>query len=329
MSPLRVAVVTGGRSTEAEISRRSADQVIAALHRRGHHCVALDCDEELWEALRAGGYDVAFLALHGRYGEDGTVQGICELLDVPYTGSDVLASGLCFNKAMTKKVLTSTGVATPRWRLVPRTTLPERVDGVMQRAAAELGLPMVVKPNRSGSTIGLTIVSVESGLKSAFEEAAWHDEVLCEAFVPGTEVTVGILGHNPPQVLPTLEIVSHRPLYDYAAKYTPGQSEHIIPARLPEEQGERAQRLALVAHEVLGCRAISRVDLIVDEAGQPWVLEVNTIPGLTELSLLPDAARAAGIAFEEVCQILVDDALLRHREAPAGRTARHPASGLP
>ena len=320
MKSLRIAVVTGGRSTEAEVSRRSGEQVMTALRRKGHACVELDCDEELWEALRGDSYDVAFLALHGRYGEDGSVQGICELLDVPYTGSDVLASALCFNKAMAKKVLAGAGLATPAWRLVPRNTATDQVDTEMRRAAAELGLPLVVKPNRSGSTIGLSIVADESGLKSAFVEASWHDEVLCESFVHGTEITVGVLGHNPPQALPTLEIVSHRPLYDYAAKYTVGQSEHIIPARLPEEQRDAAQRAALRAHQVLGCRAVSRVDIVVDAEGAAWVLEVNTIPGLTELSLLPDAARAAGIAFDEVCELLVADALSRHREAGGARS---------
>jgi D-alanine-D-alanine ligase len=144
--------------------------------------------------------------------------------------------------------------------------------------------------------------------------------VLCERFVSGTEITIGVLGHNPPQALPTLEIVSHRPLYDYAAKYTVGQSEHIIPARLPEEQRSVAQDVALRAHRVLGCRAVSRVDIVVDAHGVPWVLEVNTIPGLTELSLLPDAARAAGIGFEEVCELLVADALSRQQEAQTGRS---------
>jgi D-alanine-D-alanine ligase len=312
---LRIAVVSGGRSSEAEVSRASAAQVIAALHRQGHHCVELECDEELWEALR-GGYDVVFLALHGRYGEDGTVQGICELLDLPYTGSDVLASALCFDKAMAKRVLSGAGLSTPPWHVVPRNLPPAEALERTHAAAVEFGLPMVVKPNRAGSTIGLSIVRDGDDLKSAFDLAAWHDDVLCEKFVDGMEITIGILGHNPPRALPTLEIISHRPLYDYAAKYTAGQSEHIIPARLPEAQRDAAQDVAVRAHRLLGCRAISRVDIVVDAAGTPWVLEVNTIPGLTEISLLPDAARAAGVSFDDICQALLDDALLRHREAP-------------
>jgi D-alanine-D-alanine ligase len=311
---LRIAVVGGGRSSEVEVSRMSAAQVMKALRSRGHTCAGLELDEELWEALKAGDYDVAFLALHGRNGEDGVVQGVCELVGIPYTGSDVLASALAFNKAMAKRVLVAAGIATPPWRVVGRDQPADSALGEMEAAVDALGLPIVVKPNRGGSTIGLSIVRDRDGLKAAYEMAAWHDDVLFEQFVTGMEVTIGILGHNPPRALPTLEIISHRPLYDYAAKYTVGESEHIIPARLPDDRNRAAQEAALDAHAALGCRAVSRVDIIVDADGVPWVLEVNTIPGLTELSLLPDAARAAGIAFADVCQILVDDALVRHHE---------------
>jgi D-alanine-D-alanine ligase len=312
---LRVAVVCGGRSSEKEVSRTSGEQVLQALRRRGHDAERIEADEELWDALRAGGYDVAFLALHGRYGEDGTVQGVCELLDVPYTGSGVLATALCLDKAMAKRVLVAEGINTAPWRLVPR-HLDARAAGEAMRQAVEAvaGYPMVAKPNRGGSTIGLSIVRDEAGLNAAYDAAAAHDTVLCERFVDGLEITIGVLGHNPPEALPTLEIVSHRPLYDYAAKYTAGQSEHIIPARLPEEQRGRAQRAAERAHAALGCHSMSRVDVIVDRAGEPWVIEVNAIPGLTELSLLPDAARAAGIGFDGLCQRLVREALQRHAE---------------
>lgn len=314
MAGLRVAVVAGGRSSEAEVSRTSGHEVEAALRSLGHRVTVLDCDDEIWEALRAGGFDAVFLALHGRYGEDGTVQGVCELLGLPYTGSGVMASSLAFDKAMSKQVLRAAGVPTPEWHVVSRQLAPEAAAASMAAVADDLDLPLVVKPNRSGSTIGLSIVADRDGLNAAWRDAAWHDDVLCERFVAGKEVTVGILGHNPPQALPTLEIVSHRPLYDYAAKYTSGASEHIIPARLPATQNAAAQAAALRAHDALGCRGVSRVDVIVDGAGVPWVLEVNTIPGLTALSLLPDAARAAGIGFAELCQRLLDDAIGRHAE---------------
>jgi D-alanine-D-alanine ligase len=316
-TPLRVAVICGGRSSEAEVSRSSGQQVLAALQARGHQAERVEADGEMWDALRNGGWDAAFIALHGRFGEDGTVQGVCELLSLPYTGSGVLATALCLDKAMAKRVLVAKGIKTPSWRLVPRHLDTGGATAAMAEAARDLGLPMVVKPNRGGSTIGLSVVRDEGRLEEGFKGAAEHDAVLCEQFVDGLEITIGVLGHNPPEALPTLEIVSHRPLYDYAAKYTAGQSEHIIPARLPEEQRQAAQRAAECAHAALGCYSMSRVDVIVGGDGEPWVIEVNAIPGLTELSLLPDAARAAGIGFEALCERLVHEALQRHAEESA------------
>ncbi|HZS13511.1 MAG TPA: D-alanine--D-alanine ligase [Candidatus Dormibacteraeota bacterium] len=314
MTALRVAVVCGGRSAENEVSRTSGQQVLQALRARGHQAERIEADEELWDALRGGAWDVAFLALHGRFGEDGTVQGVCELLDVPYTGSSLLATALCLDKAMAKRVLVAEGINTAPWRVVPRHLDPGAALSAMRETAAALGYPLVAKPNRGGSTIGLSIVRADGELAAAYHTAAEHDTVLCERFVDGLEITIGVLGHNPPEALPTLEIVSHRPLYDYAAKYTAGQSEHVIPARLPEEQRRAAQRAAERAHAALGCYSMSRVDVIVDRAGAPWVIEVNAIPGLTELSLLPDAARAAGIGFEDLCDRLVREAVQRHAE---------------
>jgi D-alanine-D-alanine ligase len=312
----RVAVVCGGPGGEAAVSRDSGAQVLGALRARGHDCALVECDPGLPETLRHGGWEVAFLALHGRFGEDGVVQGLCELIGLPYTGSGVLASALCYDKAAAKRVLAAEGLTTPPWRVVRRRLGRPEAAAAMQAAALELTLPLVVKPNRGGSTIGLSIVGSAQELGAAWELAAEHDDVLCEPLVRGTEITVGILGDDPPRALPTLEIVSHRPVYDYAAKYTAGQSEHVIPARLPEEWRAAAQGAAVRAHLALGCRAMSRVDVIVDARGVPWLLEVNTIPGLTALSLLPDAARAAGIGFEVLCERILEEALERHRPAP-------------
>ena len=307
----RIAVVCGGRSAENEVSRSSGRAVAGALRGRGHACTLIEAGVDLWEQLGAGGYDVAFLALHGRFGEDGTVQGVCELLGLPYTGSGILASALCFDKVMAKRVLAASGIETAAWRVVPRGMDPAAVPGAMAEAADALGLPMVVKPVGGGSTIGLSIVGDRAGLIPAHAAATTGGDALCERHISGCEITVGILGDNPPTALPTLEIVSQRPLYDYAAKYTAGQSQHILPARLPEAERHASQEAAVRAHRALGCRDMSRVDVIVDAAGVSWVLEVNAIPGLTELSLLPDAARAGGVAFPELCQRLVDAALTR------------------
>ena len=315
---LRIAVVCGGPSPENEVSRLTASQVAGALRSRGHPTTTLEVDAELWPALQAGGYDCVFVAVHGRFGEDGTVQGVCELLGLPYTGSDLLATALCFDKVAAKRLLVAEGIATPPWLTVPGVSNdPGEIEAAMTAAARELGYPLVVKPRRGGSTIGLALVREAGGLLAGWETASAHGEVLCERFVAGTEVTVGILGDNPPRALPTLEIVSQRPLYDYAAKYTAGQSQHVIPARLPEAQRRACQDAAVRAHRALGCRDLSRVDVIVDRDGVPWVLEVNAIPGLTELSLLPDAARAAGISFPDVCQGLVDAAIARSEPPPA------------
>ena len=309
---LRIAVVCGGPSPEAEVSRNSAAQVSAALRSLGHGCTTLEVDAELWPALQAGAYDCVFIAVHGRFGEDGTVQAVCEMLGLPYTGSDLLATALCFDKVAAKRLFVAEGIPTPAWRTVPAVSAdPGEIEGLMAAAADELGLPLAVKPRRGGSTIGVSIVRDRDRLTPAWETAAAYGEVLCERFVAGIEVTVGILGDNPPRALPTLEIVSQRPLYDYAAKYTAGQSQHVIPARLPEEGRLACQDAAIRAHLALGCRDLSRVDVIVDRSATPWVLEVNAIPGLTELSLLPDAARAGGVAFPELCQRLVDAALTR------------------
>lgn len=307
----RVAVVCGGSGAESEVSRASGAEVSRALRALGHDTTLVEVDGRLWSRLRDGRFDVAFLALHGRFGEDGTVQGVCELLGLPYTGSGVLASALSFHKAAAKGALRAAGLSTPDWVVVPGGASQEAAAGPLAEAAASLGLPMVVKPVEGGSTIGLTIVRETASLGAAHAAAGDGGDVICERFVTGCEITVGILGHNPPRALPTLEIVSHRPLYDYAAKYTPGQSEHVIPARLPEGHRRAAQEAALAAHRALGCRDISRTDVIVDGSGTPWVLEVNSIPGLTALSLLPDAARAAGMELEAVCHELVEAAIAR------------------
>ena len=317
---MKVAVLRGGKSAERDVSMRSGGQVEKALVARGAEVTGVDIDLNTWDLLRDGGFDCVFNALHGRLGEDGTVQGMLELLGLPYTGSGVLASALCMDKARANALMAAAGIHIPMFEEL------EMTEGVAAEVVAQMvsryGLPLVIKPVREGSTIGLTIAKNEDEVASGLVLAARYDRrVLIQKFAGGTEITVGVLATPDLLVLPTLEIVSDNPVYDYDAKYTAGKSHHIIPARIPERAQSDAADAAKRAFVDLGCAGMARVDMIVDPQGTPWVLEVNTVPGLTEVSLLPDAARAAGISFEDLCQRLVDHAIgrsERHVGPPAG-----------
>jgi D-alanine-D-alanine ligase len=309
---VKLAVLRGGKSAEREVSLRSGDQVTKALRGLGHDVTGVDLDGTTWDSLRDGGFDCVFNALHGRLGEDGTVQGMLELLGLPFTGSGVLASALCMDKARAGKVMAGAGLH------VPDSEELEIKSGVaaevVERLVARFGLPLVVKPVREGSTIGVTIARQADDVASGLVLAGRYDRrVLVQRFAAGTEITIGVLATPDLQVLPTLEIVSDNPVYDYDAKYTAGKSHHIIPARISEAARAAASDAAARAFVELGCSGMARVDIIVDASGTPWLLEVNTVPGLTEVSLLPDAARAAGISFDQLCQRLVDHAVGRHR----------------
>lgn len=290
---------------------RSGAQVAKALLGRGHDVTEVDLDTNTWDTLRDGRFECVFNALHGRLGEDGTVQGMFELLGLAYTGSGVLASALCMDKSRAGRMLSAIGLRVPEFEELE---VKEGVSAeVVERLVRRFGIPLVVKPVREGSTIGLTIAQDEDAVASGLVLAGRYDRrVLVQRVARGIEVTIGVLATPDLQVLPTLEIVSVNPVYDYDAKYTAGKSHHIIPARIPEDARAAASDAAARAFTELGCSGMARVDIIVDSAGTPWVLEVNTVPGLTELSLLPDAARAAGIAFDELCQRLVDHAVARH-----------------
>src|SRR3989475_32939 len=293
---MKVAVLCGGKSAEREVSLRSGAQVAEALRGRGHDVTAVDLDAGTWDVLRDGGFDCVFNALHGRLGEDGTVQGLLELLGLPYTGSGVLASALCMDKSRAGKVLAGIGLHVPEFEELE---IKQGVTSeVVERLVARFGLPLVVKPVREGSTIGLTIAKDVDAVASGLVLAGRYDRrVLVQRFAAGTEITIGVLATPAMQVLPTLEIVSDNPTYDYDAKYTAGKSHHIIPARIPETARQAASEAAARAFSELGCSGMARIDIIVDAAGTPWLLEVNTVPRLTQLSLLPDAAPAAGVAF--------------------------------
>ena len=248
--------------------------------------------------------DVVFIALHGPGGEDGTVQGMLEVLGIPYTGSGVLASALAMDKAMAKRVLSSVGVR------MPQDVTVRRGDGEAAARASRLALPVIVKPNRQGSTIGMGIVRDPSELDAALAAAFRHDDTaLVEQFITGTEITVPVLGNDLLEVLPIVEIVPAGGFYDYQAKYTPGATDEIVPARIPAAVADEARNIALLCHRTLGCRGMSRADMIVTDAGEVYTLEVNTIPGMTPTSLLPRSAQAADIPFPRLLDRLIDLAL--------------------
>jgi len=297
----KVAVLLGGPSSEREISLLSGNAVLAALRRAGVDAHPFDpAERELW-ALKAEGFDRAFIALHGRFGEDGTVQGALETLKIPYTGSGVMASALAMDKWRTKLVWEAAGIPTPRYRIVD-----ERTDWM--RVVAELGVPLIVKPSREGSTIGITKVAGvdHDELALAYREAARHDPtVLVEEFVTGVELTASIVDGR---ALPLIRIEAPQGNYDYHNKYFSDETKYFCPAGLPEpvERAIRAQSLA--AFDLVGCSGWGRLDLILRADGTWSFLEVNTSPGMTGHSLVPMAARAAGMSFDELCVAILKGA---------------------
>ncbi|MDX1252102.1 MAG: D-alanine--D-alanine ligase [Gammaproteobacteria bacterium] len=293
----KVAVLLGGRSAEREVSLMSGGAVLAGLRNRGVDAVAFDPAERELSELR--GYDRAFIILHGRYGEDGTIQGALELMGIPYTGSGVLASALAMDKWRTKLVWQAAGVPTPRYVLLEEGFDPAAV-------VAELGLPIFVKPATEGSSIGVAKVTRAEQLLDAWRAAAQYDSlVLAEQFVEGREVQFPVLGDR---VLPSIRIETPCEFYDYQAKYFRDDTRYYCPGLEPDEES-RLRESVLRAFRVLGCRGWARVDLILDGQGNPYFLEMNTIPGMTSHSLVPMAAKAAGIEFDELVWRILETTL--------------------
>lgn len=336
---LRVTILAGGASSERDVSLASAVQVVAALRQCGHQVSVVDtargfvpereeasllpaavgttppnpaalADLErrfllsgLQQLREVQGADVLFLALHGGWGEDGTLQALLEITGIPYTGSGALGSGLAMDKDVSKRLFSLAGIPTPAWRMTPVTAAT--VD-------RELQWPVVVKPSREGSTVGLSVVHGREGLEPAVRLAATYDqEVMVEKFVPGRELTVGILDGA---ALPTGEIIPRHEIFDYECKYTPGMSQEVFPADLPEAVDRECGRLALAAHKTLKLGGYSRVDFRMAPDSSLYCLEANTLPGLTSASLLPQAARAAGISFPELCERICRTALRPERQ---------------
>lgn len=305
----KVAVLMGGASAEHEISMLSGAGVLQALRARGVDAHAFDPSQQPMQALREAGFARCFIALHGRFGEDGTVQGALELMGMPYTGSGVMASAIAIDKVMTKRVWIAEGLPTPAYRL-----LRPGDDHQQSVALPDLfGLPLIVKPAREGSSIGVTKVTDRSQLQGAIDLALNMDsDVLCEQFIRGDEVTCPIIGTgDAARALPVIRINAPEGNYDYQNKYFTDDTQYLVPCRLPPGEEERIQQLALRAYRVLNCRGWGRVDVMVDAATRaPYLLEVNTSPGMTSHSLVPMSARAAGISYEDLCLQLLQQATL-------------------
>ena len=310
----KVAVLMGGKSAEREISLLSGGGVLKALQSRGVDAHAFDPAERELTDLKREGFQRCFIALHGRFGEDGTVQGALELLGIPYTGSGVMASAIAIDKVMTKRVWLAEGIPTPKYRLLRR--------GAYQREQViqvpdDLGLPLIVKPAREGSSIGVAKVQGYSEMQGAVDAAAALDaDVLCEQFIAGDEVTCPILGTGDgARALPVIRIVAPEGNYDYQNKYFTDDTQYLVPCGLPAGEESAIQDLVVKAYRVLGCRGWGRIDVMIDGATRkPYLLEINTSPGMTGHSLVPMSARASGISYEDLCLLLLADAALDQQQ---------------
>lgn len=296
----RIGVLAGGPSNERDISLRSGQAVRKALLGEGLDAVLIDLKTNARKMIRESAIDIAFIALHGRFGEDGTVQKMLEDEHIPYTGSGVEASRSAIDKIASKEIFLKRGIPVPRYITAAKGAFC--ID-----EADHPGYPLVVKPAKEGSSIGLSVVGEKRSLKEALKKAfQYDDKVILEEYIRGRELTVGILDDK---ALPVIEIVAKNHIYDYSAKYKDPDTQYLVPAPIDKGSYEKASILGRAAHEALGCRSFSRVDMMMDDAGRIFVLEVNTIPGMTERSLLPKAAQAAGLRFGEVCVKILENAV--------------------
>ncbi|HIY83417.1 MAG TPA: D-alanine--D-alanine ligase [Candidatus Rubneribacter avistercoris] len=305
-SKCRVALISGGKSGERDVSLSSGACVKKALESAGLSVVPLDpARKEDLETLVRENFDVAFLCLHGRYGEDGTMQGLLELLEIPYTGSGVWSSASAMDKVKTKRIYELAGIDTPPYAVLKK---EEKID--IDLVVRRVGNHAVVKASSEGSTLGLYMAETRCGIEEAIGKAfGYGDTVLVESFVSGREFTVAVLGNKNAKALPVIEIIPRNEFYDFDAKYSPGGSRHICPALVSEDLTFELQRIAELAHDALECRGMSRTDFLVDGNNRVWALETNTLPGMTDTSLLPDAARAVGLSYQDLCVKLLSLAL--------------------
>ncbi|WP_404453202.1 D-alanine--D-alanine ligase [Oceanobacillus kapialis] len=299
---MRIAVLYGGVSGEREVSLSSGKGIMQALNNNGHEVVGIDFHPNKLEEILKLDVDLVFIGLHGKFGEDGRVQGLLEMLGLPYVGSGVLASSLAMDKAKAKQLFELNNLPVAKSKMY-------RIDDLTDLHAMEteindlFAMPFVIKPNREGSTLGLTIVEAKEQIIPGIQSAAKSDNmVLVEDFIKGREMTVAVLGE---EALPIIEIIPKNAYYDYESKYAAGGSEHIVPAQIDKQTTTTIKELAVQAHKVLGCETYSRVDFILTEENQPILLEVNTLPGMTPTSLFPDAAKEVGLSYDSMIESFV------------------------
>jgi D-alanine-D-alanine ligase len=308
----KIGVLMGGLSSEREVSLASGGAILKALQAKGYAAVGIDVGRDIAERLRREGVEIAFNGLHGKYGEDGAIQGLLEVLGISYTGSGILASAMGMNKVVAKTLFKAYGLTVGPFLVISR----EDQDA-LRTAESEIGFPLVVKPSSEGSSVGVSLVHGAGEFAPAVKLAARYDpDIIIERYIRGMEVQVGILGAR---ALGAIEIVPKDTFYSYQAKYEKGMSDHFFPARVPQDVYKRTLDAGLLAHRALGCRGYSRVDFIIDAEGAPHILEVNTLPGMTATSLLPEIANGVGIPFpdlvEEILrQSLADGLPLRTRQ---------------
>lgn len=312
---LKVMVVCGGISTEREISLKSGKAIYDALIRKGYRNIELfDLKRDNISEILKKKPDIAFLGLHGRGGEDGCIQGFLELVGIPYTGPGVATSAVCMDKILTKRVLASAGLPTAKFEVYRKEECSD-VNAVIDSLIEKIELPMVLKSPCQGSSIGVVIVRSKEAMADAIAEVFKYGEyLLAEQFVDGPELTLPIMGNDDLKVLPVIEITSEREFYDYTAKYTNGLCHHIIPANIDKTTEEQIIELGRQAYKVLGCKVLSRIDFIVDKKEGPMIIEVNTLPGMTDMSLFPDAARYIGIGYDDLVEMFLEYGLSARRE---------------